>query len=189
MTYDPDTATRAFLRQLDAALAPLPSPERTDVLAELESHLAERAEQGDVQLRAALESLGDPHEYARPYLEDGQLAAALQRAAPASALISILGRAGRSVTAFCVGLGVVTLYSMGLSFAALTVLKPLAPSNVGLWMGHSFQFGFESQPPASPEVLGVWMVPLCALLAVVFYIAGTALVRRGGRLILRRRTK
>jgi hypothetical protein len=187
MTVDPNVQTTAFLRRLERALAPLDAAERAEILAELSSHLADRAEQGPDRLSAALAIMGEPSEYARRYLEDHQLADALQRVAPGLALISILGRAGRSALAFAVGLGVVTLYCLGLSFLAMAILKPLAPANIGLWAGAEFHFGFLARPPATPEALGLWMIPLCGLGAVLCYVAGTALVRRGGRMLLKRR--
>ena len=179
----------AFLRRLEVALEPLPATERNDIVAELRSHLADRGEQGDDRLRATLASLGEPEDYARPYLQDRQLADALQRVTPGLALMSILGRAGRSFLAFGIGLGVVILYCMALSFTALAILKPLAPANTGLWTGRVFGFGFMSPPPPTPEILGLWMVPICGLGAVLCYIVGTALVRTGGRLILKKRPR
>jgi uncharacterized membrane protein len=185
-----DGAARLYLERLERALRPLPPTERDAVGAEIRSHIAERSAAPDAPIAAILAALGEPEDLARAYLEDHEMAAALHRASPGRLLASILGRATRSLTALAVGLTAVILYALGLSFALVAIMKPIAPANVGLWRGPgSFSMGFLASPgPSTSELLGLWIVPLGLIAAVICYLAATALIKRGGRILLRRST-
>jgi uncharacterized membrane protein len=177
-----------YLQRLGWALHPLSGDERAAIVAEIQSHIAERSLAPNASIAAILATLGEPDDLARAFVEDRELSGALNRAAPGRLLATILGRATRSATAFGIGLVAVILYAFGLSFAIVAVLKPIAPRNVGLWRGPgTFNMGFLTSPPASTtELLGLWIVPIGLIAAVLCYLAATALIRRGGRLLLRR---
>ncbi|HEY5107427.1 MAG TPA: DUF1700 domain-containing protein [Caulobacteraceae bacterium] len=177
-----------YLRRLEWALRPLPGPDRGAIVAEISSHLAERFAGPGATTAAIVATLGEPDDLARAYVEDSELSGALHRAAPGHLLATILSRATRSITAFVVGLGAVILYVLGLSFVAVAVLKPIAPRNVGLWLGpHTFDFGILGSPPGvTREALGLWILPLSAACAVLCYLAAGVLMKRGARALLRR---
>jgi len=185
-----DGAAGRYLDRLQRALRPLPAAERDAVAAEIHSHIAERSAVPEASVAVILSALGEPEALARAYLQDHEMAAALHRASPGRLLASVLGRATRSVTALAVGLTAVILYALGLSFALVAIMKPIAPANVGLWRGPGrFSMGFLASPgPSTSELLGLWIVPLGVIAAVICYLAATALIKRGGRILLSRST-
>ncbi len=183
---DAELAAR-YLQRLRRDLRPLPESDRTDIVAEIESHIAERSNARDSRTEDILNALGDPETLARAYVEDRELSDAVHRASPLPLLATALGRATHSATAFLVGLVGVIVYAFAISLAAVAVLKPIAPRNVGLWIGpDSASFGFLSMPPSTPELLGLWIAPLALVGAVICYLAATGLMKRWGRRLLRR---
>lgn len=183
---DAELAAR-YLKRLRRALRPLPEGDRTDIVAEIESHITERSSAGELRTQNVLAALGDPETLARSYVEDHELLNAVHRASPLPLLATALGRATRSATAFLVGLVGVIAYAFAISLAAVAVLKPIAPRNVGLWRGpDNVNFGFLSTPPSTPELLGLWIAPLALVGALAFYLAGTGLMKLWGRRLLRR---
>lgn len=176
-------AVSGYLKALRRALAPLPEADRAEIVAEIESHIAEAGPPA----APVLARLGPPDMLARAYLEDHQLSRALYGGAPGALLGTLLARATRSGAAFAAGVAGVVLYAFALSFAAIAVLKPVAPGHVGYWNGAGqAMFGFVSTPPAAPERLGWWIVPLALAGAVGCYLLATGLMRWCGRRLLRR---
>ena len=176
-----------YLKRLRRALGPLPESDRTEIVAEIESHIAERSRGTGASVADILAGLGEPDTLARAYLDSHDLSGALSRSAPGPLLAAVLARATRNGAAFAVGLAGVILYAFALSFALTAVLKPIAPRNVGLWTGpDGLQFGFLSSPPATLDMLGLWIVPLALVAAVLCYLAATALMQWVGRALLRR---
>ena len=188
---DPQDVARVtrYLQTLKRALGPLPQSDRTEIVAEIESHITERSSGTDASLTDILNGLGEPDTLARAYLDSRDLSGALSRSAPGPLLAAILARATRSAAAFAVGLAGVILYAFALSFALTAVLKPVMPRNVGFWAASGgVQFGFLSSPPAAPESLGFWIVPLALIAALLCYLAANDLMERVGRALLRRST-
>lgn len=178
--------SRRYLQRFLRALRPLPDSDRTDIVAEIESHILERSRAGDLQTEKVLAALGDPETLARAYVEDHELSNAVHRASPLPLLAAALSRGTRSATAFLIGLIAVIVYTFAISLAAVAVLKPIAPRNVGLWTeSGSFSFGFLSSPPSTPELLGLWIVPLALAGAVVCYLVATRLMKLWGLNLLR----
>lgn len=192
MTAAPDpfaalpTPARDYLAKLDAALQPLPALGRTEVVREIASHLAERAEQG--RLEEALAALGAPHDFARPYVEDHDLTNALNRSTPLALLLTIAGRGARSLMALTTGFVALVMYLFAIAFAAIAVLKPITPANVGLWRtDHGFDFGaVYGAAHSQPEMIGYWVIPVGALGALLAYLAATAVLKASGRILLAR---
>lgn len=176
-----------YLKRLRRALGPLPENDRTEIVAEIESHIADRSRGTGASVADILAGLGEPDTLARAYLDSRELSGALSRSAPGPLLAAILARATRSGAAFAVGLAGVILYAFAFSLALTAVLKPVMPRNVGLWTGpDGVQFGFLSSPPAGAETLGVWIVPLALVAAVLCYLVASTLMKRVGRALLRR---
>ena len=181
-----DPVSRYMLR-LRRALSSLPEGERIDIVAEIHSHIAERASPPGRSVHDVLAALGEPEALANGYLDDRELSHALRRSSPGRLLAAVLGRATRSLTALSVGLASVVLYAFALSLTLTAVLKPIMPRNVGLGHGaHGIQFGLPAAPPASADALGLWIVPLALVAAVLCYLAATGLIKAGGRTLLRR---
>ena len=68
--------------------------------------------------------------------------------------------------------------------------QPLLPQQVGMWKdGNGYSFGaIFGKIHTSPEMLGMWIIPISGLAAALAYFAATELMRQSGRLILSRRT-
>jgi uncharacterized membrane protein len=181
-----DPRATAWLAGLDAALQPLPAVQRQDLLREMAGHLAERAEQGRID--DALSALGSPNDFARPFVEDHDLTIALNRTNPAALLLGVLARAGRSLFAFAAGFVAVVLYLVALALAAIAMLKPITPNNVGLWRtAGGYDFGaIYGTIHSQPELFGYWIMPVGAIGAVIAYLAATEVLKLSGRAILRR---
>jgi uncharacterized membrane protein len=180
-------AVRHYLDHLKRALRVLPSEDRAAILAEIESHIADRISGGG-SVDDALASLGDPAELAQAYLEQYKLEDALSRASNVSLMAAIFERATRNVLALATGLGALMLYLFAVSFAAVAVLKPVLPQSVGFWWGKSdYALGIlDKAPTDTPELLGYGIIPISVVACVLCYLAGTALMRFGGRLLLRK---
>jgi hypothetical protein len=176
---------RAFLSRLAAALGPLPEPVSTDITREIASHLAERQARGD--LDAAIAALGDPHDFARTFVEDYDLTNALNRASPVPLLINILGRSARSTLAFVTGFLAIILYAFAAAFTAVAILKPITPRNVGFWRtGSGIDFGaIYGTTHSQPELIGYWIIPIGVLGAMIAYLVATLLLKAAGKLFLR----
>lgn len=184
-----DALVRDYLRRLERGLRPLPHDDRLSIISEIKSHIADRLAEPNAMTAEILESLGDPDELARSYVEQYRLEDALARSANGTLLLAILDRATRNLLALATGLGAVMIYLFALSFAAVAVLKPVLPEHVGFWFGPSaFDFGILDKAPAdTPELLGYAIIPVAVIACVLCYLAGTALMRFGGRLLLQKK--
>lgn len=165
----------AFLRDVGLALSPLPAEEREDLLAELRSHLLDRASQGRDD---AVAEFGPAEQYASAFLAERALSGAL-----ASGTSWSLGRAllvgARDllrVLLLLVPLGL--LHVIGLALLAVGALKPFFPANVGVFVpngGRLWAIGYVSGDlSGSREVLGWWALP-------VFLVSGALLLWAANR--------
>lgn len=181
-------AAQAYLARLKRALRFLPEDDRNAIVAEIESHIADRATVGGNSIFDTLEHLGTPEALAESYSEQYRLEGALARSAYGTVLIEILERATRSLLALVIGVGACLIYGLALSFAAIAVLKPVWPGHVGLWVGSStFSLGIIDNPPAGiTEALGYWVIPVCAAGAILSYMVARKVLRIGGKVVLRK---
>jgi uncharacterized membrane protein len=183
-----DQTLAAYIAKLERALRSLPADERHAIIAEIKSHIDDRTVSTGMPLDDTLEKLGDPLELAQAYLDQRKLEDAVVRSAHGTLLITILERAGRSVAAALIGLCAVSLYLCAIVFAAMAVLKPILPQQVGLWFGpHMFAFAIMDHPPTNAtELLGYSIIPVSLVLGVLSFLIGRALTRFGGRVLLRK---
>ncbi len=181
-------AAQQYLDRLKRALRFLPAEDRDAIIAEIESHIADRTSVGGKSIADTLETLGDPDELARAYIEQYKLEDAVVRSAHPTLLITILEKTGRSLAAGFLGLISLTCYLSSIVFAAMAVLKPILPQNVGYWVGpHAHTLGILDKAPENKvEVLGYWMIPVALMLGLLFFFIGRALTRLGGRVLLRK---
>jgi uncharacterized membrane protein len=154
----------AFLRSLEKCLSALPQEERREVVAEIRSHLADRAAEGSAGLLAPF---GRPEEYAATFLEERSLAGALAAGSSWSLGRALLSGAGRLGWWYAVAV-LWLVQVLGASFLALAVVKVLLPGSVGLyiWPGGFVLGSRTADSPAAAEVLGWWTVPAFLLLGV-----------------------
>jgi hypothetical protein len=157
-----------------------------DAVREVESHVRDRVAEIDpaADERAALEgvltALGSPASVAKAYslelvMEEAATTGGLAAVARALAHLAATGVAG-----FFAVLGLFVGYVAGIAFVVIAVLKPIFPSNVGIWMrnGVPRSFGAQFPAPAGMELAGgYWIVPI-ALLAGFGILLATHLTSR-----------
>jgi hypothetical protein len=178
----------AYIRRLLWALQTLPHDDRLGIASEIHSHLSECAVRGDAELDRALGKLGPADALARSYVEDYELAGAVNRSAPTTLLLNILNRGTRSLLAFFGGLAALSLYLIAGSLALIAVAKPIVPGQVGAWKGaHIFSMGITDAPPGDvKEVLGYWIIPIAIILGAISFVGAGKLLRLVGRRLLAR---
>ena len=100
---DPQDLVRVtrYLQTLKRALGPLAQSDRTEIVAEIESHITERLSGTGASVTDILAGLGEPDTLARAYLDSRDLSGALSRSAPGPLLAAILARATRSGRRLC----------------------------------------------------------------------------------------
>ncbi len=146
-----------FLRDLERYLLALPEAERGDIVAEIRSHLEDRAAQGATDLLAPF---GTPESYAAAFLQERALAGALARGSSWH-----LGRAlvagARRIGWWYVVAVLAMLHLYGVALVILAALKPFFPANVGMFLGEGLTIGIRSAQDLTGwrEVLGWWAIP------------------------------
>lgn len=162
-----------YLRDVRRGLGALDAHERDDVIAELRSHLLERAAQGKTAL---IEGFEEPSQLAASFVAEHALSSALAEGTPWSSARAILGSARDSVVLLGV-LAALVLVQIVAFFVVLTAtLKPFAPNEFGLWVGpHTFYVGRSS--PGATEVLGFWGIPLLLLVGVTLFWSSNRALR------------
>jgi hypothetical protein len=161
----------AYLHVLRARLAGVNEAEVRDILAELRSHVVDRATV-DGQLTAAsvdaaLARLGTPEALAAEYVTGEVLARAEVSRTPWRVLDSLFRWASLSASGALVLVASLLGYFLGAVFLLCAVLKPFHPHAAGLWIVpdvsgeevFSLRMGFEGTPAGSRDLLGFWIVP------------------------------
>jgi hypothetical protein len=157
-----------------------------DAVREIESHLGERvaASDGSPNEREALErillELGPPLHVARAYSAERIVDEAIATERFVPMLRAVWHLAVTTVIGFGAALGILIGYLVGLSFLALAILKPLFPSNVGVWvrtrpesLGSEFawRLGAQFPIPVNEHVVGgYWVIPVCLFLGLLVLV-------------------
>ena len=161
-----------YLSEVRSHLRGLGEQQVSEIIAELRSHIAERAAPaGELTVdgvSAALRALGTSEELAREYAADEVLARAEISRSPLPLLDSLFAWATMSMAGFLVLIGTITGYFVGLVFLLVALLKPFHPATAGVWalrngagdMELSVRMGFGAAPSNGHELLGWWIVPL-----------------------------
>jgi len=190
MTKDSEQEIDAYVRRLLWALQALPHDDRLSIASEIHSHLSDCAARGEKELDKAMAKMGAADALARSYVEEYELAGAVNRASPAPLLLTVLNRATRSVAAFVGGFAALTLYLIALGCGAVAIGKLIEPGYVGAWKtGHDLSIGIVTNPPAGNEMMGYGIVPAAALVGAICFIAAHKLLRLIGRRLLARTQK
>jgi uncharacterized membrane protein len=182
--------TDAYARALSRALHSLSDRDRDDIVNEIRAHLDHRTAEG--KLAEAVKSLGSPEACARGFIEELKLQSAFADGGGARTFGALLALASRRATA-TVGLffsGVFFVAAAAFVFVAFYEL--IAPEAVGLWSDPAngvFVFGVVEgvDSPTLKGLLGAWMIPVSAGLAVLFLVIGQALSRLFVRLMMRQK--
>lgn len=186
-----DKTIDAYLARVGGYLSALPAGERDEIIAELSSHLRESLAANPDGLAATFKGLGSPEDFARGYLDDDALRAALAGGTPTDMLMGVLRQAPHSLGAFT-GFAVVSVfYLFAFSFFGLIVLELINPEQTGLWIGgdmNPFFLGMISGSGPSDDlrdVAGLWFIPLSLALASLSTIIGMTMARWFAKLLLK----
>lgn len=164
-----------YLDQVRRRLHALPPEEIQEVLDELRSHVLDRVE-GNLTPRsveAALDALGSPAEVARVNVTERAVAAVATGSAPIRVLRALWRVATVSVLGFFTFFVSLVGYGFAIAFLGLAVAKPFIPHMIGLWRHEEadgqFQYNLGAVIPAAgwTELIGWWVIPLCAAAGVI----------------------
>lgn len=167
-------AVNAYLAKLDECLSARRKPVRGDVRAGVEAHLLEAIEHDascdETRLQKALSALGEPMDFASDWadaVEARHPQGMVERGvAFASARGQLIGQA--LATGLCVILGFIA--TLGL------IGRLVAPESVGVFVlsdGEIFIGTWTSYyAPIEQDVLGGMTVPVCLVLAALFFALG-----------------
>lgn len=161
----------------------------SDAVREVASHIRERVEESDGTpnerdaLERILAQLGSPTTVARAY----SLELMMEEAAVSGRFWAILRSLFHVATTGALGFfGAIALfigYTIGVSFVAVAMLKPVFPHNVGVWplVPGGLPVAIGAQFPA-PEGLapagGYWVIPICLILGVGVLVLTQRAARR-----------
>lgn len=177
-----------YLRRLRAGLAPLPESEREEIVRETASHLLDRLEAAPpaaagMALAEALARLGEPEGYARCFVTNYRISAALASGSPLAPVVQVLRMIGDGLRGFAVAFLLLVLWCFAFGFLATAVMKPILPGQTGLFVGGAAGgmslgiLGPESRAGAR-ELLGWWVIPIGLALASLFALAAGWVARR-----------
>jgi Protein of unknown function (DUF1700) len=168
-----------FLKEVRRGLGSMDAAERDDVIEELRSHFIERQTQGKANL---LDGFEDPQTMAASFVGERALRGALSQGTPWAFLRALVISARNSLLAFFVLIPLVLAQVIAFFCVLTAALKPFAPAEFGLWVGHG-NFYVGRGTPSGHEVLGWWGVPILLVIGVVlFWVSNRAL-----RAVARRR--
>lgn len=158
-----------YLNDLRRYLARLAPHETQEVIREIESHLFDVMEQQEAAGKTAdagaiLRGFGEPRQLAAQYI------AHIEEGAPPPRGFKAIQSMKKSATATLYFAMAVFGFSTAMCLLFIAGAKFLLPESVGVWStphGNSIVVGFVSVPPmAMPEVMGWWIVPAAAILAL-----------------------
>jgi HAAS len=181
---DPRLRIETYLGRLRRRLRGLDEEQVGEIVAELRSHVTDRAAangaMSSAAVDAALAGLGSPEELAREYMMIELMARAEVSGSPLQILASMFRWASLSVAGFFVLVATIAGYGLGIALLLAALLKPIHPETAGLWsiaddaggVVLSLRLGFGDAPAGAHELLGWWIVPIglvvgCGLVALV----------------------
>jgi len=183
-----ESRINGYLSILDRSLRSfLPRETAADAVREVESHIRERCDQADASPdeRAAIErvlaELGPPLRVAQAYSHEMTLDEAVTTGRFVPVVRALWHAATTSVFGFAWALIVFTGWTMGVSFLAMGVLKPIFPNNVGYFTlnGQSRGFGIEfAMPPGTEAHGGFWVIPIGLVVGLAILVVTQRLSRR-----------
>jgi len=172
---------RGYLYVLERSLRTfLPREVVADAVREIETHIADRvaAANAEPEERAALErvltELGPPLRVAQAYSAELSLEEAVTTGRIGAVARSLWYLSVNSVAGFFAASGLFVGYTLGLSFLAVAVLKPLFPNNVGFIHENGRLTGFGAHFPLGPSEAaagGYWIMPACVAVGLLILVA------------------
>lgn len=174
-----------YLHEFRRGLLALPESERAAIVDEVREQVAGQAALGEAGLKKLLAKLGPPDRLARQFTFSFELATSVNRANPLRLLLVVLASATLDIWALGGALVALILYILAGAWAMVALLKPVVPQYTGCWVTESgdFNMGIMLTHPGK-EVLGYWIIPISAALAVASFLAANVLLRASGRRLM-----
>lgn len=153
--------------------------------SDLRAHLAESYGASDPQqpevdrLQAAINRLGRPADYLHPLLADELLKRGSRTYHPAPIARGLYHAVRSGSYKALVGALFALGYGLLASFTAMALLKPLWADHVGLFRNPNgtVSFGIVAETAGARELLGLWIIPIAAAVALIFYVMLTRSLR------------
>jgi hypothetical protein len=179
---------RGYLYVLERSLRSfLPREVVADAVREIETHIADRVSTAEAQpdertaLERVLAELGPPLRVAQAYSAELTIDEAVTTGRIGPMARAIWYFAVTSVAGFFGAVGLLIGYTLGASFVAVGVLKPIFPNNVGLLYDHGQLRGLGAHFPVEPwQVVagGYWIIPVALAAGLVVLVATHRVARR-----------
>ena len=176
-----DPRIEAYLKQLEKLLADMAPDEKEDTLREIRAHILDSTA-GAADRHAAVDRvlrlLGTPEELAARYNTERMLTRAARSFSPWVLLRTSWRWATVGLKGTLAFLFALFGYGTALGLTISVFLKPLMPSQVGMWFGHgNLVVGMADQHPGTHELLGHWFVPVMAVAACFIAVGTTQALR------------
>lgn len=172
-----------YLRRISAGLKGIDEAQKRETLAEISSHLNERAAElraGGVPhpIEQAISNLGDPADLASAFVAVAQAKRGIHSYAPWTLLRSAAQGALSGTKGLLVFLMGVIGYGFALAGLVAAVLKLFIPE-MGLWIGSwGVVWGVPADAANGRELLGRYFIDASIALSFVFASTTTLLLRR-----------
>ena len=188
LTQTGESRVHGYLFVLERALSTfLPRETVADAVREIESHLRERIASAEgseerVVLERILAELGPPLKVAQAYSAERTLDEAVTTGRIGPMFRAAWHLAVTTVRGFFVGVGLFVAYATGLAFLAVAALKPIFPTNVGIWVtasGIPYNFGAQFPAPADARLIGGYgIIPISAAVGIAVLVLTYRTTRR-----------
>ena len=169
-----------YMARVTKCISVLSQADRDELTMELNSHIHEAVSRvnSENELEVLLDvtaGLGLPEEFLKPLVARKKLDQAVNSFNPKHVFQAITLNLKNGLIYSLFGL----LYLFLFSFVLIIVTKIIIPANTGLfYAGKSFRgFGIIEPTTGLTEVLGYWIIPLCAISALFLYACITLLLR------------
>ncbi|KAA3608757.1 MAG: hypothetical protein D8M58_18645 [Calditrichaeota bacterium] len=173
-----------YFKQVAKAMQVLDSDSREETAMELQDHLYnsfkdEKGTDEVSRLLAAIEKLGEPHEFLKPVVSDKLLQRGTKTLSPKTLLTGLAYKLTGGIGSLFMALLFGTGYLLTFIFGLMSFAKFLFPENVGLFRrpDESWSFGILKVTEGATELLGYWIVPLGLLAAFILYFILTQLLK------------
>jgi len=177
-----------YFRRIDLLSKGLTAEQREELRLEIQDHLyesfmGEKGKSEGEKLLNAIEKIGDPEIYVKPLMADHLFISAKKTYNPKTILKGlyyyVFGSVKRLFISIFYALGYLLVVLLGL----MTLLKPIFPSKVGLFLHESGSISFGlifkgagkfgiilDGTPMKEELLGFWIIPVCIILSLLLYL-------------------
>lgn len=183
----------SYLSTLRGHLGPLTLNDREEIVREIYAHIRDAAEQSGAGVDTVLARLGPVEELAAQYRDGLLIRQASQSVSPVKLLRGALRLATKGVAGMVVFFVGILGYSMGGGLALSGLLKPVFPTNTGVWFQDGRLLGFGTQfyppPPPAHELMGMWYVPVMLTMGSLTLMLTTFLIRTSLRISQRWQAK